>query len=123
MATALCALVATPVWLGLRGVISGNIDFIILVTLFGGVVGASLAYYVPRTAARRYDPMDEARTARSTMLRAAALDRFKSVDLADQWLAQPNATLDNHTPSEAAADIELCIKALGFLQGPLALAA
>jgi len=123
VATALCALVATPVWLGLRGAISGNIDFIILVTLFGAVVGGSLAYYVPRTAARRYDPMDEARTVRSTMLRAAALDRFKSADLADQWLAQPNAALDNHTPSEAAADIELCIKALGLLQGPLALAA
>jgi hypothetical protein len=51
------------------------------------------------------------------------LDRFKSANLADQWLAQPNAALDNQTPSEAADDIELCIKALGLLQGPLALAA
>jgi hypothetical protein len=125
LVTALCGLVAILVWLALRGsAMSGNIDFIILVTLFAAVVGASLSYYLPQAAtSRRYDPMGEARKVRSAMLRAAALDRFKSPALADQWLEQPHPSLDNRTPSDAAADIELCIKALGLLQGPVAVAA
>jgi hypothetical protein len=54
LVTALCGLVAAPVWLTLGG---GNAtddcDFIILVTLLGSVVGASLAWYLPRAAANR----------------------------------------------------------------------
>ncbi|HEY6255718.1 MAG TPA: hypothetical protein VIY51_07980 [Xanthobacteraceae bacterium] len=124
LVTALCGLVATPVWLALGGAVAGNVDFIVLVTLFAAVVGASLAWYLPQAAAsRRYDPMAEARKARIAMLRAAAVDRFRNADLANQWLARPHPSLDNRTPRDAATDIELCIKALGLLQGPLAVAA
>jgi hypothetical protein len=124
LVTALCGLVATPVWLALGGAVAGNFDFIALVTLFGAVVGASLAWYLPQAAAsRRYDPMAEARKARIAMLRAAAVDRFRNAELADQWLTRPHPSLDNRAPREAATDIDFCIKALGLLQGPLAVAA
>jgi hypothetical protein len=124
LVTALCGLVATPVWLALRGTVAGNADFIGLVTLFAAVVGASLSSYLPQAAAsHRYDPMAEAQKARIAMLRASAVDRFRNAELAEQWLARPHPSLDNRTPRDAAADIELCIKALGLLQGPLAIAA
>jgi len=124
LVTALCGLVTIRVWLRLGGAAAGNADFIALVTLFAAVVGASLAWYLPQAAAsRRYDPMAEAWQARVAMLRAAALDRFRNAELADQWLARPHPSLDNRTPGDAAADIELCIKALGLLHGPLAVAA
>jgi hypothetical protein len=124
LVTALCGLVTIQVWLRLGGAAAGNADFIALVTLFAAVVGASLAWYLPQAAAsRRYDPMAEAWQARVAMLRAAALDRFRNAELADQWLARPHPSLDNRTPGDVAADIELCIKALGLLHGPLAVAA
>jgi hypothetical protein len=124
LVTALCGLVATPVWLALGATVVGNFDFIALVTLFAAVVGASLAWYLPQAAAsRRYDPMAEARNARIAMLRAAALDRFGNADLADQWLARPHPSLGNRAPGDAPADLELFIKALGLLHGPLAVAA
>jgi hypothetical protein len=124
LVTALCGLVTIRVWLRLGGAAAGNADFIALVTLFAAVVGASLAWYLPQAAAsRRYDPMAEAWQARVAMLRAAALDRFRNAELADQWLARPHPSLDNRTPGDVAADIELCIKALGLLHGPLAVAA
>jgi hypothetical protein len=124
LVTALCGLVATQVWLALGGAVEGNADFIILVTLFGAVVGASLAWYLPQAAASgRRDPMAEAQKARIALLRAAAADRFRNADLAERWLGRPQPSLDNRTPLDAATDIELCVKALGLLQGPLAVAA
>jgi hypothetical protein len=124
LVTALCGLVATPVWLALGGHVAGNVDFIALVTLFAAVAGASLAWYVPQAAAsRRDDPMTEARNARLVMLRNTAADRFRNAELADQWLARPQPSLDNRTPGDAAADIELFIRALGLLYSPVAAAA
>lgn len=124
LVTALCGLVATPVWLALGGAVAGNADFIVLVTLFGAVVGASLAWYLPQAAAsRRSDPMAEAQNARFAMLRAAAVDRLGNAELADQWLAQPHPSLGNRAPRDAAADIDLLIKALGLLHRPVAAAA
>jgi hypothetical protein len=38
-------------------------------------------------------------------------------------LGFPHPALDNRPPKDAAADMELCVKALGLLQSPLALAA
>jgi uncharacterized protein (DUF2384 family) len=102
----------------------GNVDFIALATLFTAVVGASLAWYLPQAAAsRRYDPMAEALNARIAMLGAAALDRFGNADLADQWPARPHPPLDNRTPRDAAAEIELFIRTLGLLHRPRAVAA
>jgi hypothetical protein len=54
LVTALCGLVAAPVWLRLGdGNAMDNCDFVILVTLLGLVVGASLAWYLPKAAANR----------------------------------------------------------------------
>jgi hypothetical protein len=109
LVTALCGLVATSVWLTLDGAdVASNVDFIALVTLFGAVVGASLAWYLPKAAeSPRYDPMVEARKARIKMLEATALERFGKANLADQWLARPNPSLGDRTPRDAAAEIEL----------------
>jgi hypothetical protein len=117
LVTALCGLAATPVWLALNGSAGNNIDFIGLVTLFGAVMGASLAWYLPKAAAsHRYDPLAEARNARVAMLRAAALERFGTVKSAQQWLAQPDLALGSRAPEDVAADIELFPRALGLLQ-------
>jgi Protein of unknown function (DUF2384) len=111
-------------WLALGGGVVGNVDFIALATLSTAVVGASLAWYLPQAAAsRRYDPMAEALNARTQCSGLAALDRFGNADLADQWLARPHPSLDNRTPRDAAAAIELFIRALGLLQRPRAVAA
>lgn len=111
-------------WLTRGGGVVGNVDFIALATLFTAVVGASLAWYLPQAAAsRRYDPMAEALNARIAMLGAAALHRFGNADLADQWLARPHPSLDNRTPRDAAAEMELFIRALGLLHRPRAVAA
>jgi hypothetical protein len=123
LVTALCGLVATPVWLALGGAVACNADYIILVTGFGARAGGSLAWYLPQAAASgRFDPMAEAQRARIVSLRDAAEDRFKNADLTERWLARPQPSLDNRTPKDAAADVELFIKALGLLQGPLAVA-
>lgn len=54
LVTGLCGLVAGPVWLALGGSTAAqNFDFVILVTLLGVVVGASLAWYLPQAAANR----------------------------------------------------------------------
>ncbi len=115
--TALCGLMATPAWLALDDDAAGNTDFIVLVTLFGAVVGASLAWYLPKAAAsHRYEPLAEAKEQRIAMLRAAALDRFGNKESAKRWLEQRNSDLDNRPPEDAAADIELFPKVLGLLQ-------
>jgi len=67
--------------------VTANIDFMVLVTLFGAVVGASLAWYLPKAAAsRRCDPLAEAKEARIEMLRTAAFDRFGSKESSKRWL-------------------------------------
>jgi hypothetical protein len=124
LVTALCGLVATPVWLALGGDVAGNTDFIILVTLFGALVGASLAWYLPQAAAyRRRDPQLEALKTRLAMLKTMALERLGSEELAEQWLARPHPALGNRAPKDAAADIEVFPKVAGLLQGQLAVAA
>jgi hypothetical protein len=117
LVTALCGLAATPVWLALNANGRGNVDFIILVTLFGAVMGASLAWYLPKAAAfHRYDPLADAKDARVAMLKAAALERFRNEQSAQWWMAQPHPALGNRTPAAAAADIELFAQVFGLLQ-------
>jgi membrane associated rhomboid family serine protease len=61
LVTALCGLVAAPVWLALGGASAmGNFDFVILVALLGLIVGASLAWYLPQTAANRRSRLNHA---------------------------------------------------------------
>jgi hypothetical protein len=118
--TALCGLAATLAWLALGGGVVGNVDVIALATLFTAVVGASLAWYLPQAAAsRRYDPMAEALNAQCSGLPLWT----GNADLTDQWLTRPHPSLDNRTPRDAAAEIELFIRALGLLHGPRAVAA
>jgi uncharacterized protein (DUF2384 family) len=94
------------------------------VTLFAAVVGASLAWYLPTAAAaRRYNPLAEAKEARIAMLRAAALDRFRNEESAKRWLKQPHPALGNRPPDDATVDIEVFPKVLGLLQEQLAIAA
>jgi hypothetical protein len=115
--TGLCGLMATPVWFALDDDAAGNTDVIVLVTLFGAVVGALLAWYLPKAAASpRYEPLAAAKEERIAMLRAAALDRFRNKESAKRWLEQRNSDLDNRAPEDAAADIELFPKVLGLLQ-------
>jgi hypothetical protein len=124
LATAFCGLIAAPVWLALGGNVAGNADFMTLVALMGAVVGASLAWYLPKAAAdRRQNPLVEAQIKRLATLRAAALARFGSEELAEQWLVEPHPALDKLSPKDAATNIEIYAKALGLLQGPIALAA
>jgi hypothetical protein len=121
--TALFGLIATPVWLTFNGDVAGNADFIVLVTLFGAVVGASQAWYLPKAAAcPRCKPLAEAKEARIATLRAAALDRFGNEESAERWLEQRHPALDNRSPEDAAADIELFPTVLGLLQVQLKLA-
>jgi hypothetical protein len=61
LATGVGALMATPLWLSIRGSLEGNADYIVLVILLGALVGASLAWYLPKaTASRGHEPPLEA---------------------------------------------------------------
>jgi len=52
--TGCCGLVVAPIWLSLGGsTVADNLDYILLVAVFGSVVGASLAWYLPKAAAER----------------------------------------------------------------------
>ena len=75
LVTGFCGLVAAPVWLELGGSsVAGNYDFVILVTLLGFVVGASLAWYLPQAAAnRRQQPRAEIQETQIATLRTAPL--------------------------------------------------
>jgi hypothetical protein len=75
LVTALCGLVAAPVWLALGGGSAAeNCDFVILVTLLGLVVGASLAWYLPKAAANHRSKVKAQETQIVTF--ATALERF-----------------------------------------------
>jgi hypothetical protein len=67
--------VAAPVWLALGGGSAAeNCDFVILVTLLGLVVGASLAWYLPKAAANHRSKVKAQETQIVTF--ATALERF-----------------------------------------------
>jgi hypothetical protein len=122
--TALCGLFGTMAWLTAAGDVSRSADFLVLVTLCGAVIGASLAWYLAGAAAnRRRDPEADARDARIASLRTAALAHFGAEEPAEAWLAQPQPALRDRAPREAAADVDLYVTALGLLQRPERMAA
>jgi hypothetical protein len=117
--TALCGLFGTVAWLARDGDVASHADFIILVMVWGAVIGASLASWLPAAAAnRRRDPVVIVRNARIASLRDAAFAYFVSPEEAESWLSQPNPALRNLAPRDAAADVELCVRALGLLHQP-----
>ena len=82
LVTALCGLVATPVWLRLGdGNAVDDCDFVILVTLLGLVVGASLAWYLPKAAANRRSRVKAQETQVVTC--PTGLERFPTVEPSD----------------------------------------
>jgi hypothetical protein len=119
LATGFCSLVAAPVWLALGRGTNDALDFIVLSAAIGACVGAALAWYIPKAAVRRQaTPLNIVRRDRVATLAAAAHERFKDQDLAEQWLRQPSQALGNVSPIAAAADIDQYDNVIGLLRRP-----
>ena len=88
LVTALCGLVAAPVWLALGAVSAlGNFDFVILVALLGLIVGGSLAWYLPQAAANRRSRLNHAMqiaAAASFPEKPAQLSAFRETSVSEQ---------------------------------------
>lgn len=124
LVTGFCALIAAPAWLTLGRGVSGAADFIALSGVLGVAAGASLAWYIPVAAeARQNTPLKVVLSARLTKLEAIARERFRSEELARQWLHEPSSDLDNKSPLSAAEDIEAYNKVVNLLPRPSVAAA
>jgi hypothetical protein len=104
------------------GVVAGaahsDYDHLVLLAIFNGAIGASLAWYIPAAAAKQKDdPLAEARAQRQSILEAAARKKFKTMAAVNNWLDRPNPMLNNQTPSEAVADLALFERAVSLLRG------
>lgn len=104
--TGLMGFAASDAWISL-----GNtnwptgIDLVILVSLMGAAVGATLAWYIPKNAASRgYDPLFDAKESRAREIRALALQRFNDAVAAERWLTSKTASLQGQTPAGALKD-------------------
>lgn len=97
---------ASEVWIGLGNTpLSQGIDFVILVTVMGLVVGASLAWYIPENAAARSrDPVLEARDIRLREIRALALQQFGNPAQANVWLETSAPSLKGLSPIAALGE-------------------
>jgi hypothetical protein len=65
-----------------------------------------LAWYIPKTAAAKIDPLADARDERIRMLEAKALARFGNSAAATYWLERSNLALGNKSQRTAAADVD-----------------
>jgi len=108
LATGCVGFVAAGAWLSLGDQPWGdNIDYVLLITALGMVIGASLGWYIPEAVSQsRYDPLDDAKKERILSLEALAAEKFDSFDQAQKWLVTPLALLKDMAPSAAAATIE-----------------
>ena len=108
LATGAVGFVAAGAWLSLGDVpLAGNIDYVLLVTSLGAVVGGSLGWYIPEAVSQnRYNPLDEAKKERALSLEAMAAEKFDNFDKAKEWLSTPLALLKDVSPTAAAATIE-----------------
>ena len=71
----------------------------------GAVVGASLAWYIPKNAAHRnYDPFEDILGQRQQAVRDLAYATFADEAEADRWLSTAIAALQNKSPIAALAD-------------------
>jgi Protein of unknown function (DUF2384) len=75
-----------------------------------GLCGLVLAWYIPKAAEAKFDPLAEARNERDRMLEAKALARFGNSAAATEWLEKRNLALGNKSPRAAAADVDVCRK-------------
>lgn len=95
------------------------LDQILLMTIIGATIGASLAWYLPQAAAAaKYDPLLEAKEQRIRILEATALKNFGTPIEAQQWIEQPLPTLSGKSPRIAAADVETYEHAISLAQNP-----
>jgi hypothetical protein len=104
--TAFFGLAACCAWLTLIGEsLSKGYDLVIMVTLFGAIIGSSLAWYIPEAVPEiRPDPLGDESADRVLKLETAATDHFKDVSLARQWLDRRFAELGDRTPRAAAVE-------------------
>jgi hypothetical protein len=118
-ATGFCSVVAAPVWLAVGRGTGDVLDFIALSGVIGTMIGATLAWYIPKGAEQRLTtPVVIAKRDRIAAIRAAAHERFGDDELATQWLTKPSQDLGNCAPIEAAADIENYDNVIGLLERP-----
>jgi uncharacterized protein (DUF2384 family) len=121
--TGICGLIASVVSFELiLGAASAAIDRIVLTTVINAMVGFALAWYVPKAAAAKFDPLANARDERVRTLEAKALTRFGNSAETIDWLERPNLALGNKSPRVAAAEVEGFEQAIGLLQRPRAVA-
>jgi uncharacterized protein (DUF2384 family) len=122
--TGICGFIAASVSFELiLGAASKATDRIILTAAINAAVGFVLAWYIPKAAEAKFDPLAEARNERVRMLEAKALARFGNSAAATDWLEKPNLALGNKSPRAAAADVDGFEHAISLLQGPQGLAA
>jgi hypothetical protein len=128
--TAFFGFAASQIWIGLGGAqppgAPSGLDFVLLVAAMGFVVGAALAWCVPRYAlASANDPLTRAQTARVQQVRAIAAERMGSA-AAEGWLSTANPSLDDLSPLGALADVrnhEEVLRLLNQLSGSAVAAA
>jgi uncharacterized protein (DUF2384 family) len=121
--TGMCGLIASAVSFEvILGAASAAADRIILTTLLNAAVGFVLAWYIPKAAAAKFDPLASARDERFRALEAKALARFGNSAAMADWLETLNPALGNRSPKAAAAEVEGFEQAISLLQGPRAVA-
>ncbi len=120
LVTGAAGFIAAGVWLSLGETAwTEGLDWVLLVTVLGTVVGASLGWYLPDAAAtRKYNPLNDAKKERALSLEAMATERFDSYDTADEWLKTPLPLLKGIAPIAAAATIEGYQDAVALLHRP-----
>jgi uncharacterized protein (DUF2384 family) len=98
------------------------IDRILLTALYGAAVGFVLGWYIPKTAAAKFDPLADSKEERVRTLETKALAHFGNSAAANNWLDKPNPVLGQKSPRVAAADVDGFERAISLLQGPQELA-
>lgn len=117
--TSFAGAAASDVWISLGDTIwPAGMDFVILVAMIGFAVGASLAWYIPRTAVRRnYDPLRAARENRVRQIMALATPRFSTPEDADRWLRTATPKLRNQSPITALSEARNYEEVLRLVNG------
>ena len=117
--TGFCGFAATSASLGLLG-IEVQVDLLLLYVVVGFVIGASLAWYVPKAAdLSMHDPLTEEANFRLNVLKSEAAKLFGHDDLADQWIDEPITSLGNMSPRQGSMDIAQFEKSLAILRAQM----
>lgn len=119
--TAFFGAVSCSAWYALNGDDPrSGFDLIVMVTIFGAVIGGSLGWYIPQSVPQDpYDPLGDARAVRVRKLEGVALARFDDANAARQWLDHASVQLGSRTPRAAAGEsVDGYDDAVGLLTGP-----